>query len=143
MQVEAFMLCDAATIEGGKLNVLGAFDSIYSPQVPTTHPACSVALRVRFDRAEEGQHRIKLAVVDEDGKPLAKLPEQVVEVSIPDNRNSVLVNQIVQMIGMPLNDYGHYAIDLTIDNRHEASLPLEVRPIPQSPNAGAADGDET
>ena len=59
-----------------------------------------------------------------------------------DNQSFAVVNQIVNLIGLPLKDYGNYAIDLSIDNRHEASLPLEVRPVPQSPNAPATDADE-
>ena len=143
MQVESFMLCDAATAGGGKLNVLGAFDAIYAKTVPTKHPACALALRIRFDRAEQGKHQIKLAMVDADGKPIGKFPESTCEVKMADNQSFAVINQIVNLIGLPLKDYGNYAIDLSIDNRHEASLPLEVRPIPQSPNAGANDADET
>ncbi len=142
MQVESFMLCHAATADGGKLNVLGAFDSIYTKTVPAKHPSCALALRIRFDRAEQGRHQIKLAMVDADGKPVGKFPESVCEVKLPDNQSYAVVNQIVNLIGLPLKDYGNYAIDLSIDNRHEASLPLEVRPVPQSPNAGTTGADE-
>ncbi len=142
MQVESFMLCHAATSDGGKLNVLGAFDSIYTKTVPAKHPSCALALRIRFDRAEQGRHQIKLAMVDADGKSVGKFPEAVCEVRMADNQSYAVVNQIVNLIGLPFKDYGNYAIDLSIDNRHEASLPLEVRPIPQSPNAGATDADE-
>ena len=64
------------------------------------------------------------------GKPLLSLPDRRFEVKIPANGNFAVVNQIVNLIGMPLKDYGDYAIDLSIDNRHEASLPLSVRPPP-------------
>ena len=143
MQVESFMLCDAATVGGGKLNVLGAFDAIFVKQVPAKHTSCAVVLRLRFDRAEEGEHRIKLRMVDADGKSIVKFPESTARVKIPDNASYAVINQIVNLIGLSLKDYGNYTIDLSINNRHEASLPLEVRPIPQSPNAGAADADET
>lgn len=131
MQVESFMLCDAATIGGGKLNVLGAFDAIQVKNVPAKHPACALALRIRFDRAEQGKHQIKLAMVDADGKPIGTFPEATCEVKIPDNQSFAVVNQIVNLIGMPLKDYGNYSIDLSIDNRHEASLPLSVQRPPE------------
>ena len=50
MNIEAFLLCDAATGHQGKLNVLGAFDTIYAKQLPVIHPACAIALRIRFTK---------------------------------------------------------------------------------------------
>ena len=70
MDIEAFLLCDAATDQHGKLNILGAFDRIFAGEVPMTHPACSVAARIRFDRIEEGQHEVRLLMIDQDGKTL-------------------------------------------------------------------------
>ncbi|MHC4882477.1 MAG: DUF6941 family protein, partial [Planctomycetota bacterium] len=32
--MEAFLLCDAATDQNGKLNVLGAFDNIFAKETP-------------------------------------------------------------------------------------------------------------
>ena len=51
----------------GKLNVLGAFDTIYTPQMPAVHPQCAVALRVTFTPGDEGPHKLKLNFVDADG----------------------------------------------------------------------------
>ena len=70
MNIEILALCDAATDQQGKLNLLGAFDCIFARQVPVVHPQCSVALRIRFRRIESGAHRIKISFVDEDGKPV-------------------------------------------------------------------------
>ena len=52
MNIEVFSLCDAATIEGGKLNMLGAFDTIMAEKVPVVHPQCTIALRLRFNASE-------------------------------------------------------------------------------------------
>ena len=48
MQVEMFSLCDAAAVEGGKLNILGAFDMIAAPKMPVVHPHCTVMFRFTF-----------------------------------------------------------------------------------------------
>ena len=56
MKVEVFCLCDAATDNRGKLNILGTFDQIYSSKMPVVHPACAIALRMRFNKMEEGVH---------------------------------------------------------------------------------------
>src|SRR5271156_3834845 len=48
MNIQVAVLCDAATDDNGKLNLLGAFDTIYTQQLPAVHPQCSIALRVTF-----------------------------------------------------------------------------------------------
>ena len=68
MQVEAFLLADAVTDQAGKLNVLGAFDSILSNQAPVLHPQLAIALRIRFAKSESGNHPFRINIVNEDGK---------------------------------------------------------------------------
>ena len=70
MNIEVFSLCDAATHERGKLNILGAFDTIWSKQTPIQYPQCAIALRVRFSSIERGRHAVAVNFVDIDGKPL-------------------------------------------------------------------------
>ena len=69
MDVEAFILCDCATDQQGKLNILGAFDRLYTRKIPAVHPACAVAVRLRFSKFEEGEHTIKINLIDADGNP--------------------------------------------------------------------------
>jgi hypothetical protein len=38
---------------------------------------------------------------------------------------------------MKLPNFGEYSIDLGVDGRHEASIPLFVRQVNQSPQQGA------
>ena len=70
MDIEVFALCDAATDSGGKLNLLGAFDSIVVESVPVVHPQCAVALRLRVSQMEAGEHSMKINIVNDDGKPV-------------------------------------------------------------------------
>ena len=72
MKIEVFALCDAATESHGKLNVLGTFDQLVAARLPVIHPACAVALRIRFDVHEAIEHRIRLRMVDPDGQPFIK-----------------------------------------------------------------------
>src|ERR1700682_5304454 len=68
MKVEIFTLCDAATIDaGGKLNILGSFDRLNAKEAPVMHPQCALAIKLRFERVEEGHKRIRIAFVDSDG----------------------------------------------------------------------------
>ena len=130
MNIEAFLLCDAATDEHGKLNVLGAFDTIFSKQMPAIHPACSVALRIRFEKVEEGEHRVRLQIIDLDGKPVSPKLEGNINVRVPDNVDSSAVNLILNIQGQKFENYGKFNIYLAIDGAKESSLPLLVSKVP-------------
>ena len=131
MQIEAFLLCDAATDNQGKLNVLGAFDAIWSKQTPIIHPACTIAARIRFSQIEQGAHRIKINIIDVDGRTIGPQVEDNINIRTPDNEDSSAANLILNIQRMKLDNFGDYRVDLAIDGRQEASLPLKVRPHPQ------------
>lgn len=134
MRLEIFALCDAATVSGGKLNLLGAFDSIFSGQVPTVYAQCTIALRIRFTRIEEGDHRIKLNVVDEDGRNIMPSLDASMAVKFGAEEDSTVANLIINIQQLKIEKYGPYSIDLAVDGRHEASLPLLVKTLPAQPH---------
>ena len=127
MNIEAFLLCDCATQGQGKLNVLGAFDSIYAAKVPAMHPACTIAARIRFSNVEQGDHKIRINVIDDDGSPIGPDLEKTISVRVPQNDNSSVINLILNIQGLNLQKYGSYRFDLAIDGRLEASAPLILR----------------
>lgn len=127
MNIEAFLLCDFASDEHGKLYVVGAFDSIFATKMPTVHPACSVAARIRFERIEEGEHSVKLDVVDEDGGPIVSRLDGQISVHIRENLSSSAVNLVLHLQRVKFEKYGQYCINLAIDGKTEASLPFAVR----------------
>ena len=131
MDIEAFLLCDCATDSIGKLNVLGAFDTIGAKQAPVVYPACTVAARIRFAKIEEGIHRIRINIIDADGKSIGPKIEDNINVRIPPNEDSFAANLILNIQRMKLEDFGDYRVDLAIDGRQEASVPLKVRQVPK------------
>ena len=130
MEIEAFLLCDCATDTQGKLNVLGAFDRIFAKQVPFVYPACTIAARIRFSKIEEGVHRIKINVIDADGKQIGPKVENNITVRVPEGEDSSVANLILNIQRMKLEHYGDYRVDLAIDGRGEASAPLKIREVP-------------
>ena len=130
MNIEAFLLCDAATDQQGKLNILGAFDNIFAKEMPTMHPACAVAARIRFEKIEGGNHPIRIHIIDEDGKPIGPKLEGNVNVRIGDDADSTATNMVLNIQRLKFEKYGQYRIDLAIDNQIMASLPFRVRKIP-------------
>jgi hypothetical protein len=136
VKVEIFTLCDAATADaGGKLNILGSFDRIHAATVPVTHPLCALAIKLRFERLEEGTKRVRISFMDSDGKPVMPTLDANTQVAFPPNEHTVTACLVLQIQQMKLPNYGEYSIDLAIDGRIEASVPLFVRPVsgPQAP----------
>jgi len=130
MDIQVAVLCDAATDYGGKLNFLGAFDTIYASQMPAVHPQCSIALRMTFNKVEEGAHKVKLNFVDEDGKLVMPSIDIPLEVAVPEETIFVSRNFIVNIQHLKFEKPGLYAIDIAMDGRQEGSIPLLVRQMP-------------
>ncbi|OUC09496.1 hypothetical protein RY27_02520, partial [Litorilinea aerophila] len=60
MQLEILTFCDAATEYGGRLNILGATDSLLVPALPFRYPHCAIVMRFRVSRIEEGDHTVRI-----------------------------------------------------------------------------------
>jgi hypothetical protein len=132
MNIQIAVLCDAATESGGKMNLLGTFDTIYTPHKPTTeqpavHLQCSIALRMTFNNVEEGVHNLRLNFVDEDGKFLMPSIPKTIEVVVPPDTHFATYNFIVTIQQLKFEKPGLYSIDIALDGRQEASIPLMVK----------------
>ncbi len=127
MRIEIFALCDAATGDLGKLSMLGAFDTMGAPKTPVVHPQCAIALRVRFERVERGEHKVVVHFVDSDGKKVIPSAQGTITMNFSDEQSSGSANLILNIQGLKLERFGEYAIDLAIDGQQRASLPLFVK----------------
>ena len=130
MNIEAFLLCDAATEQQGKLNVLGAFDTIWAKQVPIKHPACSVATRIRFEKIEGDSHSVRIQIIDQDGRNIGPKLEGNISINAGASSDTSVANLVLNIQGLEFKCYGRYRIDLAINGDKKASLPLMVREVP-------------
>jgi uncharacterized protein DUF6941 len=134
MKVEIFSLCDFASADGsGKLNIIGVFDTIWAREVPATHGLCALAIRIRFEKIEEGLKKIKISFVDIDGNPIMPAMEMQTQVQIPPHLQQANVQVVSLIPQIKFLNFGEYSIDLAIDSRQEASTPLNVRQLPIIP----------
>src|SRR3974390_2540505 len=134
MNIQVAVLCDAATDDNGKLNLLGAFDTIYTQQLPAVHPQCSIALRVTFFSGDEGRHNLRVNFVDADGPSIMPdFPPIPVEVALPDDTHFGTRNFIVNIQQLKFEQPGLYSIDISLDGQPQASIPLMVKHIPPVP----------
>ena len=130
MDIQVAVLCDAATDYKGKLNLLGTFNSVHTRELPANYPQCSIVLRVVFKLVEEGSHKLRINFVDEDGKFVMPSIEFPFEVKVPENDSFVYRNFILNIQRLKFEKFGQHAVDIAIDGRQEASIPLEVKQIP-------------
>jgi len=129
MNIQVAVLCDAATEDNGKLNLLGSFDTIYAPQMPAVHPQCSVALRVTFVPGDEGTRKLTLSFINADGKAIMQNIEMPVPVALPDDAHFLTRNFIVNIQQLKFEEPGLYSVDVRLDNISQASIPLLVKMI--------------
>ena len=129
MNVQVAILCDAATDDNGKLNLLGAFDTIYAQQLPAVHPQCAVALRVTFTAGDEGQHKLTLTFINADGRPVMPAMEIPVALALPEDVYFVTRNFVVNIQQLKFVEAGLYSVDVLLDGQSLASIPLQVKLI--------------
>ncbi|MEI6715628.1 MAG: hypothetical protein WCO60_17870 [Verrucomicrobiota bacterium] len=126
MITDIVTLCHSATITNNQINILGAFDTIYTKSVPTGHPPFTAVVRACFSPEEVGQHQLILRIVDPDGRTLGEMtislslskesfdPKFTLSITFPIN-------------GMELRCFGEYAIDLLLDNEEPIRTAFYVK----------------
>jgi len=128
MKIEIFNLCDFASYDGsGKLNVIGVFDTIWAREAPFVYDLCTLAIRIRFEKLEEGVKKLKISFVDADGKSILPVMEPQVLAQVPPNMSSSTVHVVSMMSQTRFPSFGDYSVHLAVEGRQEASTPLWVR----------------
>lgn len=127
MQLDTFVLCDAATEGAGKLNILGQFDTVYATRIPAVHPAMTVALRTRFARSEVGEHPFSLRIIDADGNSVIPPLQGSVAVTVQENEDYSVSHLLLNLNGTQFLRYGAYSVDLSFDGKQLASIPFYVK----------------
>jgi len=131
MNIQVAVLCDAATDDNMKLNLLGAFDTIYAPQMPAVHMHCAVALRMTFMPGDEGTRKFSVNFINADGHPIMPgIPLQV-QVTLPDDVHFVTRNFIVHIQQIQFTEPGLYSVDVRMDDQTQTSIPLLVKLLPR------------
>ena len=126
MKVLLFTLCQAANIDiKNNLNILGAFDMITATRVPIVYSS-TLVLKLRFDKRDAGKKTFRISFIDADGKKLLPSLENEFFVTIPDESSFCCMNFIHPIYKLPLNHFGNYSIDFSIDGSLVWSFELIV-----------------
>ncbi len=129
MEIEIFTLCDYAQDMKGKLVLVGTFDTIFPKQYPCTHATCCIALRLRFSEDEQGQHKLKLRLIDSKGKEIINKIEGNIQVQTPVKGHHSTINFALQLNQLKFETAGKYAFELYIDDEWRSGLPLLLTEI--------------
>jgi hypothetical protein len=135
MKVNIFTLCDFAKAEGGKMTIVGTFDSVFAHTAPAIHPMCALAALIRFEKIEEGQKTVRISFIDMDGKSIMPTLNVPMDLKIRPDQSSAIAQfvLVIQQINLPR--FGEYSVDLAVDGRQEASTPLYLRQAQVPPPA--------
>lgn len=126
MFVEIFSICDAATDYSGRLNLLGAFEGIASSKTPIVRDRCSIAMRIRFESAEAGEHPVGVRFLNKEGKQVIPEMGARLNVKLVPGRESGAFNLVLNINRLTFPDFGVYEIQLLVDGEVKSRLPLLV-----------------
>ncbi|MFA4993440.1 MAG: hypothetical protein WC571_05680 [Candidatus Omnitrophota bacterium] len=139
MKVLVAAVADHAWVENGCLSLCRAFDSISVDKFPYAIPRMSVALRLLINRLEVGEHKLNISLTDADGQKLMnsdmKINFQLPQEAVPEASFSFAINGQNVVFQKP----GDYVVNMVIDGRVEATVPLYVRQAKGSSNLDIPD----
>ena len=132
MKCHLAALCDAAnTTPEGKINLLGEFDTLWSPQAPVVWPLMTFIAKLKFGEVDVGRHTISLRVLDEDMHIIAVPIEGQGELGgleSPGIENGWPL--ILSIVNAQFPEFGTYLFQLVLDGNELISVPLHVRERP-------------
>jgi hypothetical protein len=126
MKIELFTFCDFAQENGGKLTIVGTFDTIISRNFPCMHPQLSVVIRLRFDLWEFSNHNFRIETRDLDGEMHMESISGNVEVKGAGNATAVS-HLVFTISNLRFITFGVVNFVLFIDDKEAGSIPLYIR----------------
>lgn len=131
MQVAFALFADAANLsQEGKLNIMGVFDALQVGSLPAVHPRAHLVVRLKGDVSDVGRHTVTLRWINPQGNELwtstgdlnvGQPPNGVVEMDLP----------LIAQIDLPIDAAGVYRMTVSLDDRQNAEVLVQVRVAPQ------------
>lgn len=137
MKAELFTACDFAADYGGKLTIVGVFDTLGATHTPVVHPQLCIVAKIRFDDIEAGRRQVRFTLTDFDGQDVLKPLDMPITAPAAPAAEAVgsVVNLVLNINGVTFSRFGEHSLDLSIDGVHIASTPLYLRRTATPPPA--------
>jgi hypothetical protein len=127
MEVEIFTLADYAADQGNsKLTVVGTFDTLFTPNLPSKHPLCSLAIRFRIANSEAGKHDFEIKTIGPDGKEFNPKVKGDLTVMANPNADYTTLNLVMNMNNLKLEKAGKHHFEFHFDGEFRSGLTMTV-----------------
>ncbi|MDR1212105.1 MAG: hypothetical protein LBK40_07735 [Spirochaetaceae bacterium] len=126
MKTELFTLCDFAQESGGKLTIVGTFDTIIAREFPCVHSHLSIVIRIRYDLWEFGRHSFRIETRDLNGDMSIEPVSGHIEVKGVGNASAVS-HLVFSISNLQFKSSGVVNFVLYIDDKEMTSTPLYLR----------------
>lgn len=114
-------LCEYARVDqSGTVSIIGIFDTIHLPGVPSSFPFLHVITNLRGQRGERFQFFTRIAAPD--GTVIQSAPP----VDIAIHQDDASANQINGYLGVVFPAFGVYSIEFVIDGTAVHTVPFRV-----------------
>jgi hypothetical protein len=131
MDIELFTICDYAQDMGGKLVIVGTFDTIFAPNLPIQVATCHVAARIRFRASDAGKIPFEARITAPDGKDVIPPMKGTMNIQVLPGAESAAHHLCLGIGGLPFNTYGRHSLTLSVRGQELRSLPIYVSHPPQ------------
>ena len=136
MRLDLIVLADLANVDAvGKFNIVGEFNAIYARELPTSPVNISLVARIVAESSEGEEHAISVALVDQDGKELARIPDQPLRFAraFPGSTGDLRALVIIGMRQVQFQAYGPFSFHVLVDGRFLGERTVYVLARPDSP----------
>jgi hypothetical protein len=132
------VISDYALVDqAGKLSVLGIFQHIWVQQFPAMHPRLHLVLRLKGRRTEVGEHAVQIRLLDDQNTEILGGSGSVIFAEPPAGVTDIEAGAVL-VFDVPFPHAGPYRFEITIDDEHQASVPVTVSQL--APPAQSAPG---
>jgi hypothetical protein len=133
MRLDLALFADLANIDAaGKLNVIGEFNMINAGELPSPPVNMTFVARLVAEAGEGEEHSVRIVVVDQDGRPVVRLPEGTLKFGkpVPGTTRDYRAQLVVGIQGARFPSYGAYDFQVVVDGRYVGEATLHVIPKP-------------
>jgi len=135
IKVTLALLADFASIsQGGKINILGIFDSLYAEILPVVIPHMYLVLRFEGEGGEANkQYNAELQLINEDGAAVISLPGVIMLHHPPSGKYISRYDHIFPLFNLQLEQFGNYEFKIFINNEIRGSVPFSIHRMDAPP----------
>lgn len=126
---ELFTVADYAMEHGGKLTVIGSFDTIFTQSFPAIHPSMYLAVKFRVDNRDAGLHDFRIVGKDPKGNQVVEI-KGTTDVKPSPHADCSSTAIAFPFFNVKLEMAGRYAFELYFDDEFITGLSLQVVQVP-------------